>query len=174
MLLTVIGALLLFKNEMVIIQLTAKEIEQRLGKRLPYEKRLPLSARLVASNPRVSLTEGSQAVRFGIDVAVETSGFFTTSSALKGVFDLSSGVSYQPKNFTFYLHKPRVVSVQFTGASGRTAKKVKKAINKALERYFRHVAIYKLKDKNLKQKATRLLLRKVEVVEGKLHLTLGI
>ncbi len=174
MLLTVAGALLFFKNEMVIIQLTAEEIEQAIGKRLPYEKELPLSVRLVVSHPRVSLTETGTAVRFGVDVAVEASGFFTRRAELKGAFDLSAGVSYQPKDYTFYLHNPRVVDVRVTGASGRTAKKVRKAVNKALERHFRHLAIYRLKDKNLKQKAARLLLRRVEVLDGKLHLTLGI
>lgn len=161
------------KGERFSLVLTEEQIQQRLDARFPVTKRYLLVIGLTFSEPKVELAEGSDRIGFGVTTAVN----LTVGGATKplgGRAAISSGLRYDPQDFSFYLDDPRIESLHVQGIPVAYIEQVNEGALALAQERINRTKIHTLRPDQFQQAAARLVLKEVTVTDGRLVITLGL
>lgn len=156
-----------------VIRIPESDLQSKLSSKLPITKSFFLVIRVTLSNPRVSLENGSNRVRAGLDVELNI-GVENSSKPLGGSVDISGGVAYVSEDGEFFLTDAKIDQLELQGIPSRYVDKVDNALTHALAEFYRDHPIYSLSSLDAKQAAAKLVLRDVVVHNKELVITLGI
>ena len=154
------------------IYIEREQIQQAVDKKLPYEKRFALIFVLAVKNTRVFLTDGSDRIGASTDLELNVK-IKDKPKNLGGFIKSETGVRYDQGNFCFYLLGPEIKELKIRGIPERYTRAVSAGTKRILEQYMSDVPVYKIKDDSLKLKLAKAVLKDVEVVNGRLVVTLG-
>jgi hypothetical protein len=149
------------------IDIEASEIQSRLAARLPLRNCALILACLEIANARVTLAEGSDRIGIRADMLAS----FGTRQ-MPGVAALSGKPRYVPGNAQIFIDDLRIDELQMQGMSPEVAELVKSRGPALLRGVLQSTPIYTLRGNTLKDDFARFALQQVDVVGGKLRLTL--
>ncbi len=151
------------------IELSEDELQERINKRVPVEKKKLFFTVLVTAID-VELTEGSD--RIGLVADMEIKSPHLTSG--KGRAHMDGMLSYSQKDGNFYLLEPQVREVKFENIPDKYHGLVRKIFQRAIQKRLANTPVYTLDENKTKHKIAKTLLKSVKVVDRKLVLELGL
>jgi Protein of unknown function (DUF1439) len=146
-------------------------IEAELAKRFPLRKTYLALLEVDYTNPRVTLTDGSEDIAVGVDVRVGVTG---SSRELKGSADLLTKIAYDADSTSFLLREVRIVRFAVPGIGDDMAARVRDIANDLATDRIGGIPVYRLKSTDVKHAMARLVLRSVVVRDAVLHVTIGV
>lgn len=176
-LLVVVILLWRYWGERYVLAISEDQIVEKLNQKFPFEKNYFFFLNLHFSNPRLSLEEGSDRIRFGCDVHSNIKvdvNHERIPGPLGGTALLSGQLRYEASEGAFFLDRPLVEKLDIAGLPSRYAERVNSAASKMAAEYLTRAPIYRLKSSDVKHAAARLVLKKVVVSNKKLLITLGV
>ena len=166
------AAFILVPDRSVEIRLTEAELLKAVSRKLPFERTYLHIFDVRLDSPRISLIEGSNRIKVGLDAEVEAK--LGDKPPLYGSADASGAVRYDPSEGAFYIVDPEIEALAVDGLPPNIADRIDAALTKAFKTFFKKRPIYRLKETDTKQAAARLALKDVAVENGELVLTLGL
>ncbi|WP_237065722.1 DUF1439 domain-containing protein [Microbulbifer guangxiensis] len=164
---------LFYANREHQIRIPEARLQQRFEQRLPLTKTYLKIFDVTLENPRVQLQEETGRIGAGMDIQVELRTPNKTRQ-IQGTVDMTGLVRYEAGSGTFYLNEPRIERLELGNLEEPTLERVRTLIQRALEEYFSLQPLYELKPGDIRQRAARMVLRKVEVQGDELVITLGL
>lgn len=166
-----------FWGQRFVITLTEGQIIEKLNQKFPFEKNYFFFINIRFTNPKLSLEEGSDRIRFGCDVETNFKVGINSepmSGPLAGTSLLSGQLRYDSSEGAFFLDSPEVEKLEIAGLPKKYSEKVNSAASHLAADYLSRTPIYRLSNLDVKQATARLILKKVIVSDGKLVITLGV
>jgi len=149
------------------IDVTQSEIQSRVAAKLPLRNCALVVACVEISNASVVLAEGSD--RIGIRCELLAS---LGSRQYPGIAAFSGKPRYVAGDAKVYIDDLRIDELQMKGMSPEVAELVKLRGPVLLRGVLQTTPIYTIRGNSLKENFARFALQKVQVVDGKLRLTL--
>lgn len=151
------------------IELTEDELQARLDRVIPVEKK-KLLFRVLVSAIDVELTEGSDRIGLLADMEIR-SPYFTTG---KGKAYLDGKLSYNPGDGAFYFQETEVREVKFENIPDKYHEAVRMIFHRAISRRLAKTPVYTLQEDKTRHQIAKVLLKSVTVIDRKLVLELGL
>jgi uncharacterized protein DUF1439 len=167
------GAYYYFHGREYVYRLTEAQLQQALSERLPFTKTYLFIFQVTLDHPRVTLVNGSDRVRAGLDITFNVQ-VGDQPVLLSGSVDASGGVRYDPTVGKLFLTQPKIERLELHGVPEQYTARTAAVLSKALETYYADHAIYTLNASHAKEIAARLVLKSVTVKDQQLVVTLGI
>ncbi len=152
-----------------VIELDQPSLQSWLEGRFPVE-RSALGLVVKLTDPQVTLSEGSDRLRFGTRAAVSIVGY---GSELRGTVVVSARLRYDASQGALYADDATVDSLAIDGLSGAYAGPTTGAAAWAVRQSLAARPVYVLTPRGLGRSLARLLLTDVRVVDERLRVTLG-
>ncbi|MDB4500657.1 DUF1439 domain-containing protein [Akkermansiaceae bacterium] len=159
--------------EGVVLTFTEEEIETRLSEKFPLTEvitnQVPIPLPVTVQAPEITFIPGTDRVQARITAEVDTilKKFGTSAS-------FSCGIRYEASDQSLRLVEPVVEEIE----TSKVPEKYRGALNllatALAQRYINDQPVYHLKDADLKDHATRFLLKSVEVKNERLVVQLGL
>lgn len=165
------GYYLYFHEKDYTIRISESQVYDRLNEQLPFSKTYLLFFQVLLDNLRVSI-DGAEKINVGLDITFSLS--LVSTDPLRGSVDISSGIRYDAPKAAFYLSEPQVQKLILEGIPDEFMAKANDVVNTALLEYTKKNPIYVISDKDKKNQATKMLLKKVEIGNEEIVLTLGL
>jgi hypothetical protein len=169
----VAGTYYYFSGREYVFRFTEAQLQEQLDQQLPLTRSYFLIFQVTLDNPRVSLTDGSNRVRAGLDIVLNAKAG-GESRPLGGTIDVTGGVKYVAAKGEFFLTDPVIERLELQGVSPKYAGSVRAVMTKAIAEYYSTHPIYSLKATDVNQAAARLVLKDVVVQGQTLVVTLGV
>jgi hypothetical protein len=150
------------------IDVPKKIIEQQIALHMPLEKKL-LMATLRLSDPRLTLLEASNEVALFLNVEV----WLVQGLKASGRGELVGSIDYRPEEGAFYLVNPRIINLNIDHLPAFLFPKIARAAELLLARSLATYPVYRLNEKDTRQKMAKAALKQVKVSRDTLQLTLG-
>ena len=154
----------IFRRELVF---TREDLQAKLTKKFPRKEKHPLMA-VTFSNPEILLEPGAEAMSMRLDIKMAP----RMGKQRKGRVVAQGGIEYRPQQGEFIIVNPRVLAIEFDHLKGKYQKSVQSAADRLVEQYLSEVAVYRLDQKDFKQKMAKLVLKSVDIKDGKLVVVL--
>lgn len=167
------GAYYYFHGRQYVYRFTEAQLQQALAARLPFTKTYLLIFQVTLDHPRVTLVNGSDRVRAGLDISFNVQ-VGDQPVPVSGSVDASGGVRYDPQAGQLFLTQPQIEHFEVQGVPEKYAARTAVVLSKALETYYAEHAIYTLSASNAKELGARLVLKSVTVEDRQLVVTLGL
>lgn len=167
------GTYYYFSGKDYLVIISDSQIRETINAKMPLQKTYFFIFDVTLSNPRVVLEEASDRVNAGLDVDLNIK-IDNNPNPLGGEVDISGAVTYNAGKGEFFLIEPKIEHLDFQGLNEKYRDKAISATTVALTAYFENNPIYTLKKSELKQATARMILKKVEVKNKALMVTLGI
>lgn len=151
------------------VELTEDELQAKINRALPIEKK-KLLFKVLVSSMDVELKEGSDRVGLISGMEIRTPHLSTG----KGKAYIDGKLAYNPADGSFYFNDPQVTEVKFENIPDKYHKLVRKIFQRAITRRLAKTPIYKLNENKTKHQIAKTLLKSVKVVDQKLILELGL
>ena len=149
---------------------TEAEIKEKLGKKFPKTEKIYEIIPVVIATPKVEFLEEEDRMQISLAASVEIP--FSKKYDVSVIF--VSGVRYEPKDKTLRLSKLEVKEIKATDLPENYAKPMATLASALSKKYLKDQKVYELKPKDFKNKAARMLIKKVEVKEKQLQVTFGL
>lgn len=146
---------------------TEAELQTKIEAAMPLVKKKYFMT-ITVSAPKLDLLGASNELSIKADLAVEAPGKIKGT----GTTTISGSISYNPNKGSFHLLNPNVVELHVDGMAEQLQPKVKQVAQTAIKNAMSKVALYKLKDNDLKQKLAKSVLESVIIEEEKLLVNL--
>jgi hypothetical protein len=168
-----VGLYFVLRGDEYELRLTQQEIQEKLDQKFPFSKRHLLLFEVTYSNPKVTLAEGSDRIRFSIDA--DLSNLATSDGQhLSGACEVAAGLRYDAEQHAFFLIDPEIEKLDIAGLPVELTPKVQQAMRATAEEVLTRRAAYTLRPTDPKKAAARAVLKSVEVENGVLVITLGL
>ena len=151
------------------VELSEDELQQKINKRVPIEKKKLLFTVLVSAID-VQLKEGSDRIGLVADMEIRSPHL----SSGKGRALMDGMLSYSQKDGNFYLLEPQVREVSFDNIPDKYHGLLRKLFQRAVQKRLANTPVYKLDESKTKHKIAKTLLKSVKVENQKLVLELGL
>ena len=150
------------------ISLTAADIRQTLQRKLPISKSKWLVTVTVRSLD-VELMENDNRILLRPEVELSLVG----QSALRGRAVVAGQLRYAPETGEFFFDKSMVAEVAIEGLPQSLRATVQEVIGRCAEGYLAMTPVYRLKQGDFKQSLAKLVLKSVQIRNGRLELVIG-
>jgi hypothetical protein len=150
-------------------EFTEMELQEKIEGMMPLEKKKYFIT-LIVTAPKLDLLEESNELSIKADLAVYAPGRIKGS----GTTTISGSITYNPSQGSFHLINPTVVKLHVNGIPEKFQPKIKQMAQTAISNAMSNVALYRLKDNDLKQKLAKSVLESVEISNVKLLVNLNI
>ena len=176
--LAVAAALVVVSLDLGLV-LTREDIQQALDPRFPVVEEtrfLDLHLR----EPRVSLEEGTDRIGLEIDVLVAVHpvdlplGRRFDGAEIRGGIGTTGALRYEASEGAFYLAEPRIETLTVEGLADEHVERVRGLAERALGALLAVRPVYRFREDELGERATRVVLRSAVVRNGGLHVELGL
>jgi Protein of unknown function (DUF1439) len=150
------------------VRLTAAEVQQALGKKLPVSKsKLLITATVRALD--VEFAEGFDRILLRPEVDVSVAG----QRALSGRALAEGQIRYAPASGEFFLDQPQVKEVVIAGLPDAARPLAEELIARLGESYLDTMPVYRLRQSDFKQSLAKLVLKSVRVRHGRMEIVIG-
>jgi len=156
-----------------VYRISEQELRERLSARLPLTKTYLLIFEVTLDHARVSLAAGSNRINAGVDVILNVR-VARSSVPLAGSLDISTGVRYAAEDGEFFLTDPVISHLAIQGVPDRYARQSQEILTKAVGEYLSTRPIYRLSASDMRQLGLRLVLKRVEVEDHQVVVTMGL
>jgi hypothetical protein len=156
----------------ITINIPQSQIQKAVNKKMPYKKRFALIFTLTAQDTKVLLKDGSDRIGAITNVNLNI-GLGGNSVNVGGSVHASTGVRYDNSKFRFYLKSPAIEDVKIGGIPEQYTSVVSATCKTIMLELIDEVPVFTIKDKDLKTKLAKAVLKKVNIVDGALAVTLG-
>ena len=156
----------LFRRELVF---TREDLQARLTKRFPRKEKHALVA-VTFSNPEILLEPGAAAMGIRLEIEIAP----RLGKRRRGQVMAEGGLEYRPQRGQFFIVNPKVIAVELDDVKGEYQQSVRSVVDRFVERYLSEVAVYRLDQKDFKQKVAKLVLKSVDIRDGKLVVVVGL
>jgi hypothetical protein len=162
----------IFKGRIYTIYFEREQIQRAIDSRLPYTKKFAPGLEVTFRDSKIHLMEGSD--RFGASTAL-TLNYSNPDPMTPPLASISSegGLRYDPDSATFYLVEPRIIQVRMQGLSRAQAGFVSTGATTLLQKFYAEIPVYTIQDRTLKATLLTATLRRVEVINGRVVISLG-
>ncbi|KUJ84279.1 DUF1439 domain-containing protein [Microbulbifer flavimaris] len=172
LLLAVVGYLF-YSNREHQLRIPEEQLQQRLQQRMPQTRTYLRVFDVTLDNPRVQLREESGRIGAGMDILVELRSTGKRRE-YRGKLDVAGLVRYDASSGRFYLSEAEIEQLELGSLEGKTLERVRAVLQLALQEYFALQPLYELKPGDIRQRAARMVLRRVEVQGDELVITLSL
>lgn len=172
LLLAVVGYLF-YSNREHQLRIPEAQLQQKLQQHVPQTRTYLKIFDVTLDNPRVELREESGRIGAGMDVLVELRSPGKTRE-YRGKLDVAGLVRYDAGSGRFFLAEPEIEQLELGSLEGRTLERLRAVLQIALQEYFALQPLYELKPGDIRQRAARMVLRRVEVQGDELVITLSL
>jgi hypothetical protein len=148
----------------------AEELQQKIAKQFPIERKDQF-AKLQLANPQVLLQQGDERIGMRMDLVIEPP-FIKKQCA--GEVEFDAEVEYKPARGEFFLVDARVRHFNLIDVPKKYQTLAQGLVNQVLKRYLDELPVYTLDGDNFKESLAKLVLKKVQVKDGKLVLEVGL
>lgn len=162
----------LLQGKRYVVELTEPQLQAQLDQIFPIEKSYLIFA-LRLFEPQVHLVEGADRVTFGVKAALNVR-LEGEPKNLGGEGAITAGLEYNPKDYSFYLHDPRLERLEVQGIPVKHVEAVNALAERLARTRINRLPVYTLSRDDLKQVAARLVLKGLVVRDEKLVITLGL
>lgn len=159
-----------FGSDGLILSFSEKDIRGRLSKKFPKTEKLLEVIPVLIEEPEVEFTEGSNRVRLSLFARIDIP--FSNKYEASTVF--SGSIRYETSDKTLRLTDVEVEGLTGTEIPKKFEDPLKLLMTVLAKNFLEDVVVYELKPKDLTNKAARWLLKKVEVRDQMLEITLGL
>jgi len=173
LLILVIGAFFFFKGKTREIIITQAQLEQKLSEKFPYTKKFLLLFELTYSNPKLSLLEGSDKIRVGLDAAINLL-IDKEGKDLNGGITVLAELRYDRENQAFHLDNAELERLDIDGIPEKWEERVMKLSTEAANLYFKNHPVYELEHRNFKESVAKILLKNFEIRDEIVVVTVGL
>jgi len=173
MLVAAIGAFVYFKGKRYEVIITQEQIDTTLAERFPVSKNHLLVFNITYTNPQITLLEDEDRIQINMDAELN---FRATGEPkpLGGGVTVTTGIRYENKSQEFFLNDTEFIRLDIQGVPERWLEKVTEVASIAAKEYLETKPIYRIKAKDAKTAAAKMLLKDVEVRQQAIHISLGI
>ncbi len=165
-------AFFVLKGAEFTFSLSKEDLQAAIDSRLPYEKKFALIFVLTVKNTKVFLTEGSDRIGCSTDLELNAK-LEDVQKNLGGYIKSEAGIRYDQEKFCFYLLKPELQDLWIQGIPEKYTTAVSVGTKLIIRQYLEEVIVYRISDRSLQRKLARCVLKRVNVVNGRLVITLG-
>jgi hypothetical protein len=178
LLILIIGVLLFgavafyfLRQQELVVTVTQEEIQAQLDEVFPVERGylVVLSVRL--SDPRVTLVEGSDRIHYEM---VAGAALQPLGRQWTGRGQVSGRLRYAPETRQLFLDEAVVEDLEVPGVPAEYRARVRQVVSVAAGEAIEGRPIYTLDEETLARLPGPLVLRGVEVVDGRVEVTLGL
>ncbi len=156
----------IFRRELVF---TSEDLQAKLTQKFPRKEKHPLMA-VTFSNPEILLEPGADAMGIRLEIKMAP----RLGKQRKGKVVAEGGIEYRPQRGEFFIVRPKVISIELDDLKGKYEKSVRSVADRIVEQYLSEVAVYRLDQKDFKQKVAKLVLKSVDIRDGKLVVVVGL
>jgi len=158
-----------FLKQGVSIDITQQQIQQQIDPKFPVQKSF-LVVSTTVSDPKVMLKEDSDRVFIGANVTVTV----PTQPKATGSTVLSGKVNFDREQGVFFLDDFKVEELKIAGVADQHVKQAEGVVSLIGKEVLHRYPIYKLDPNERAGKLAKAFLKSVDVVGGKLRVTLGV
>lgn len=159
-----------FGSDGLTLSFSEEDIRGRLSKKFPRTEKLLEVIPVVIEEPKVEFTEGSNRVRLSLAARIDIP--FSKKYEASTVF--SGSIRYETSDKTLRLTDVEVEGLTGTEIPKKFEDPLKLLMTVLATKFLEDVVVHELKPKDLTNKAARWLLKKVEVQDQMLEVTLGL
>ena len=165
------GAWYYFNSGAMRIHISKAQILERLEEKLPVTRTWLYIFKITFDSPRVELTESSERIRAGLDLAIEIS-LLNEPEPLRGKLDAAAGIRFSQPKGAFYLEEPVIENLELEGLPEELAERTRDVLSQGVARYFESQPVYQLTERQ-SHRAARSVLQEVRIGDDQLTLILG-
>ena len=155
----------IFRRELVF---TREDLQAKLTKKFPRKEKHQLMT-VTFSDPEILLEPGADAMGVRLDIKIAP----RLGKQRTGQVVAEGEIEYRPQRGEFFIVNPKVISIEVDHLRGRYQKSVRSIADRIVEQYLSEVAVYRLDQKDFKQKVAKLILKSVDIKDGKLVVVVG-
>lgn len=159
-----------FGSDGLTLSFSEENIRERLSKKFPKTEKLLEVIPVLIEEPKVEFTEGSNRVRLSLAACIDIP--FSKKYEASTVF--SGSIRYETSDKTLRLTDVEVEGLTGTEIPKKFEDPLKLLMTVLAKNLLEDVVVHELKPKDLTNKAARWLLKKVEVQDQMLEVTLGL
>ena len=159
-----------FGSDGLTLFFSEEDIRGRLSKKFPKTEKILEIIPVLIEEPKVEFTEGSNRVRLSLFARIDIP--FSNKYEASTVF--SGSIRYETSDKTLRLTDVEVEGLTGTEIPKKFEDPLKLLMTVLAKNFLEDVVVYELKPKDLTNKAARWLLKKVEVRDQMLEITLGL
>jgi hypothetical protein len=156
----------------ITINIPQSQIQKAVNKKMPYKKQFALIFTLIAQDTQVILKDGSDRIGAITNVKLDINLGGNTVD-LGGSIHASTGIRYDNSKFCFFLKTPAIEEVKIRGIPEQYTSMASATCKTIMLELINEVPVYTIKDKDLKTKLAKAVLKRVEIADGALAVTLG-
>lgn len=169
----VLGTVIYFRGKRYEVVIEQTQIDAALAKKFPLAKKYLLIFEITYSNPQVELLEKDDRIRVALDANLDLR-IGGERKSLGGSCSITSGMRFDPATQEFFLADARFERLEIQGIPENYLNQVTEFASKAAKEFVETQPIYRLKAKDSKTAAAKLLLKDVDVKNQAVHVTLGL
>ncbi|QMU56158.1 MAG: DUF1439 domain-containing protein [Candidatus Mycalebacterium zealandia] len=152
------------------IHITEEQIQTRLEKQFPYERRHLLFFKTVFSEPRVRLEKGSGFIGVGCSISI----FLTGVETLKSKVYAETDIHYDPKTGSVYLINLKLKKFELQGLPAETEKIIREIVGEALLEIFTIKPVYQLDKAGRTGRIAHAIFKDIKITDGMMALVFGL
>ncbi|WP_462137683.1 DUF1439 domain-containing protein [Candidatus Mycalebacterium sp.] len=152
------------------VRITEKQIQTRLEKQFPHEKRYLILFKTVLSEPQVRLEKGNDFIGVGCSISV----FLTGVETLKSRVYAETEIHYDSKTGSVYLTNLSLKKFELQGLPAETEKIVREIIGEAVLEIFTKKPVYQLEKSGKTGKIAHAIFKDIKITDGMLVLVFGL
>lgn len=163
----------LYNDGTVRVTITREMIDDALEKKFPKQDTYAKILHVHYENPVVEFLPDEERVRISLDVRTELGLQKVLSKSYTGSAMITTSLAYNPASSRFSLVEPSLEELDIPGLSGENLETLKEAMNLAAILWFDDIPVYRIKDKDVKNRVARHVLREVNIKNNRIVATLG-
>ena len=156
----------IFRRELAF---TREDLQSRLTRKFPRQEKHQLMA-VTFSNPEVVLEPGADTMGIRLDLNMTP----RLGKRRRGWVLAQGGIEYRPERGEFFIVNPRVRELEIDDLKKKYQQVVRSIADRIVEEYLSEVPVYRLNQKEFKQKVAKLVLKSVEIKDGRLVVVVGL
>ena len=146
-----------------------EQLQKKVAAKFPLKKKESLAS-VTFSNPSVLLAAGAERLGIGMDVKISMLG----GKKITGSVEVDGDLQYDPKRGEFAVVDARVKQLDLDQVAAKKASKLEAVVDEVAKRYLSNIPVFTLDQGDFKQSLAKLLLKSVEVEDGRVVVVVGL
>ena len=151
------------------VELTQEQLQEKVSALMPITKKTML-ATVIINDAQLNLIEGTD--KISINTSVKANAL--AGLAANGTLKIQGTLEYREKEAAFYFKNPEIIELNIEQIPAQFHAQVKKLAQQGASKALSRKPIYKLKEDNIKHSLAKSMLKKIEVKNKILVVTLGL
>lgn len=152
------------------ITVTEQQVQQAVAGSFPMTRKIMQLTDLKLENPRINLDDKLNRINARLETRLQLQGI---PFPVKGHIIASGQLDYHPETATFTLRDIEIIKIEVKGLPNTLENRVRDGVTIFTKEVLNAVPVYRLSETEFKERAAKLVLKKVRIEQGKMVLTMG-